>query len=319
MHDIDRLVQAATSGEKIATSQLISMIERGDPQANTIMGKIAPYTGKAYTVGVTGPPGAGKSTLVDNLVGLCCRAGYSVGVIAVDPSSPFSGGALLGDRVRMNVNDKGRDLFFRSMSAGRAMGGLARTTRETARILDASGRQIIFIETVGVGQSELDISKATDTVLVVLTPESGDNIQMMKAGLLEIADVFAINKADRTGAESIADALQHNLERTSKTKEWTPQIFLTSASLNQGVDALYEGILAHQKHLGTNQRMELHRKSQIRAELRDRIEESLSDRFWQHAESDNNLDRLVDKVWFQKADPQAVAAQIVSIWLQGES
>lgn len=319
MHAIDKLIRAATDGEKIATAQLISMVERGDPQADYIMEKISPHTGGAYIIGVTGAPGAGKSTLVDRLVSKFCRAGCSVGVVAVDPSSPFGGGALLGDRIRMNVNDKGRDLFFRSMSAGRVMGGLARTTREAAKILDASGRQIIFIETVGVGQSELDIAKATDTVLVVLTPESGDNIQMMKAGLLEIADVFAINKSDRPGAESISQSLQENLDRSSAMAEWTPPIFLTAASLNQGVDALHEGLLGHKEHLEKNGRMEKRRKSQLKEELRDRIEESLSDLFWQATAADHDLDRLVEDLWSTKSDPRKVAGGLVSTWLQDKS
>ena len=201
---IDELVEKSLNGEKLSISRLISMVERKDEYAPYIMEKIFPHSGKAYYLGVTGPPGAGKSTTVDRLITMLCKNNYSVGVIAVDPSSPFSGGSLLGDRVRMHVKHDKMDVFIRSMSSGRVMGGLARTSKEAARILDACGKQVIIIETVGVGQSELDIAEATDTVLVILTPESGDSIQTMKAGLMEIADIFVVNKADRPGAEDIS-------------------------------------------------------------------------------------------------------------------
>lgn len=316
MKEIDSLITAALEGHKLSTARLISLVERGDRAAPYILEKILPHTGNAYTIGVTGPPGAGKSTLVDRLVHLFCRNQYSVGIIAVDPTSPFSGGALLGDRVRMNTRDKAWNIFFRSMSAGRVMGGLSRTTRDAARILDAGGKQIIIIETVGVGQSELDIAQTTDTVLVVLMPESGDTIQIMKAGLMEIADIFVVNKADRPGAEHISQSIQGMLAPDAAGLTWRPPVYRTTASLNKGIDELYEGIRRHREFLKVASRLELRRKAQLKTELQHRIEEALSEFLWREFAQNEDLDRLVEDIWKQKTDPCAAARRIVSTWLQ---
>jgi LAO/AO transport system kinase len=316
MEPIDETIEAALKGEKISTARLISLVERGDKQAPYILEKIYPHTGKAYYIGITGAPGAGKSTMVDKLVKWFCKNNYSVGVIAVDPSSPFSGGALLGDRIRVNIKRKEYDYFFRSMSSGRAMGGLSRTTREAARILDASGREIIIIETVGVGQSELDIAKAVDTVVVMMTPESGDTIQIMKAGLIEIADIFVVNKCDRKGAEIIAHSLNAMLDRIGKTLEWRPPIFMTSASLNQGIDALYGGLWKHHKYLKTNNNLEHRRREQLEEELKRRVEVEFARLLWREIDIDAHLHQILQDVWRNRIDPQNAALNIVETWLQ---
>lgn len=311
MQDIDKLVEEGLKGKKLSVSRMISMVERGHKDAPYVMEKIFPHSGKAYYIGVTGPPGAGKSTTVDRLIAMLCKKNFSIGVIAVDPTSPFSGGALLGDRVRMNVKHDKWDVFIRSMSSGRVMGGLARTTKEASRILDACGKQIIIIETVGVGQSELDIAEATDTVLVIITPESGDSIQIMKAGLMEIADIFVVNKADRPGAEDISIAIQGMLKRSLRKRGWMPPIYLTSASVNEGMTELYDGIWEHHRYLQDENRLSERRKSQLKQELRQRMEEELSKIIWQDVIEKKDIDQIVSYLWGRKLDPQNAARRIV--------
>jgi LAO/AO transport system kinase len=308
---IDELVERSLNGEKLSIARLISMVEGADEYAPYIMEKIFPYSGKAYYIGVTGPPGVGKSTTVDRLIATLCKNKYSVGVIAVDPSSPFSGGALLGDRIRMHIQHDKMDVFMRSMSSGRVMGGLARTTKEASRILDACGKQVIIIETVGVGQSELDIAEATDTVVVILTPESGDSIQIMKAGLMEIADIFVINKADRPGADDIFLSIKGMLGRTLLKRDWDPLIFVTSASNNQGIEALYEGIWSHYRYLQQNSKLEERRKRQLKQELRTQIENEFAQILWKDVLKKKDLCRIVDDLWQRRADPQNMARKIV--------
>lgn len=307
---IDELVEKSLNGEKLSISRLISMVERKDEHAPYIMEKIFPHSGKAYYIGVTGPPGAGKSTIVDRLIAMLCKNKYSVGVIAVDPTSPFSGGSLLGDRVRMHVKHDKMDVFIRSMSSGRVMGGLARTSKEAARILDASGKQVIIIETVGVGQSELDIAEATDSVLVILTPESGDSIQIMKAGLMEIADIFVINKADRPGAEDISMSIKGMLGRTLQKRDWDPLVFLTSASANKGIEALYDGIWSHYRYLNQDSKLEERRKKQFKQELYTRIENEFARILWKFVEK-RDIEKIVDDTWQRRIDPQNAAQKLV--------
>jgi LAO/AO transport system kinase len=249
---------------------------------------------------------------VDRLIKEFCRDRQSVGVIAVDPASPFSGGALLGDRVRMTGDARDRDCFFRSMSAGNVTGGLARATQDAARVLDASGRRVILIETVGVGQSELDVAQATDTVLVVLTPESGDAIQVMKAGLLEIADVFAINKADRPGADNLEHALAGMLDRRPDARAaWRPPICLTAASLNRGIQGLYDSLRRHHDHLVSADGLAERRRRRLEAELRRKIDAELTRVFWSELVTPGEMARWVDALAEREIDPQSLARRIV--------
>ncbi|MEH0018671.1 MAG: methylmalonyl Co-A mutase-associated GTPase MeaB [Desulfobacter sp.] len=317
MVSVDELVAASLAGDKYAMSRLISLVEREDPHAPDILQAIYPYSGNAYRIGVTGPPGAGKSTLVNRLVQAFCKDGYAVGVIAVDPSSPFSGGALLGDRVRFKAKTEGMDCFFRSMSAGRALGGLARATRDAARVMDASGRQVIILETVGVGQSEMDIAKAADTVVVMLTPESGDDMQAMKAGLMEIADLFAVNKSDRPGADAAVQTIEGMLSRTSRETDWQPRVYMISAALNNGVRELYDGIWDHHGFLGLENRMGERRKARIRTELKTLMMAEFSKRLWEDPAHNRGLETALEKVWQREIDPGNAARETVGRWFSG--
>jgi len=250
------------------------------------------------------------------LVRRFCRNDFSVGIIAVDPSSPFSGGALLGDRVRMDMEQTRGDVFFRSMSAGRAMGGLARATKDASRILDASGKQIIIIETVGVGQSELDIAQATDTVVVVMVPESGDTIQTLKAGLMEIADIFVVNKMDRPGSETMAQAIDSMLERTPTRDKWRAPVLETAASLDRGITVLYDEIWRRHRYLKTDSRLETRRKCQLRAELLRSVEAAVTEMVVEEFLNEEKIDHLVESIWLKQADIRGASRRVIDEWIR---
>lgn len=236
------------AGNRKALARLITLIENEAPEAREFLQRLYPYTGRAYVVGITGSPGTGKSTLVNQLAKEYRRQGKTVGIIAVDPTSPFSGGALLGDRVRMQELSTDPGIFIRSMATRGALGGLARTTREVIHALDAFGKEIVIVETVGVGQDEVDIVEAANTTLVVSVPGMGDDIQAIKAGVLEIADVLVVNKADKEGAERVVAELEMMLS-LSPPQKWRPPLVRTVATLAQGVPELVAAIDEHHCHL----------------------------------------------------------------------
>lgn len=288
------LASKILEGDTLAAARLISGIEDEAPSALEEMSNIYPYTGKAYIIGVTGAPGTGKSTLTDNLIGFFRRKNMTVGVIAVDPTSPFSGGAILGDRIRMQQHSADKGVFIRSLATRGWAGGLAKATIGAVHVMDAVGKDIILVETTGSGQIEIDITKAADTTLVVLTPGAGDEIQMMKAGILEAADIFVINKADKGDA----DILKMNLEvmlamKTHLPSEWPPSIVLTEAIYGKGTEELVEEILRHREFLTSTGELEKRQKERVKLELMETMESFLKN-FIHRIDKGDYLEKLID-------------------------
>jgi LAO/AO transport system kinase len=296
---IDRLL----AGDEIAASKLISMVENKSPEIPEVMKLIHPHTGKAKTVGFTGPPGVGKSSLIDCFVKACCKRYSRVGVIAVDSTSPFTGGALLGDRIRMGSTSSQEKVFFRSMATRGCLGGLAEASKRAIRILDALGCHLIIVETVGVGQVELDIVKAVDTVILVTMPATGDAIQVMKAGIMEIADVFAVNKADILNADIISSEIQRLLDMTiSDDGAWKPPVVLTSATEERGIEKLYQAVEDHYTFLTKRGLMEKRKKEQICAELSELVLLRLQEDFIAPWIASAEFMDLVDRVYCKETD-----------------
>jgi LAO/AO transport system kinase len=302
----DSLVEGALAGDRRAIGRLISLVEDGGPEVGRVMRALYPHTGRAYSIGVTGAPGAGKSTLTERLIGRIRRDRLSVGVLAVDPSSPFSGGALLGDRVRMQSHAVDRGVFIRSMATRGHLGGVALATPEAMRILDAAGKDIIVVETVGVGQAEVRVTDACDTTVVVLNPGWGDAIQAAKAGLLEVADVFVINKADRDGVRATERELAQMLELSPAPSK--PEIVKTVATEGEGIDELWAAIGRHRASQG-GERLARARRARFAAELRDIALARIRARLEGHGS--DLVDRLAAAVEARQLDPHEAADRLV--------
>lgn len=261
------LAARVAGGDVRALARAIRMVEDGDPAIDSVVRDLRTRTGSARLVGVTGPPGSGKSTLSDRLIACWRGDGHRVGVIAVDPSSPFTGGAILGDRVRMQRHATDSGVFIRSMAARGHLGGLASAAREAVRLLDASGRDRNLIETVGVGQSELEVMQLADTVIVVTTPATGDSVQISKAGILEIADIFVVNKADLPGAPKVYRELKDLVRQTKAHAAWVPPVIQVSAQEGTGIDELVADIDKHGKSIEASGELERRRRERVRAEV----------------------------------------------------
>jgi LAO/AO transport system kinase len=297
-------------GDPRAIARAISLIEDEDPASADLVRSIFAKTGRAYLIGVTGPPGAGKSTLVDKLPAEIRKTGASIGVIAVDPTSPFSGGAVLGDRLRMQAHSADEGVFIRSMATRGHLGGLARATGDAALVLDAAGRDIIIIETVGVGQDEVDIIRTADVSIVTLVPGTGDEVQALKAGIMEIADIFVVNKADREGADRLVSAVEANLAlQMYGEEEWRPPIIKTVATTGQGVKELVEAIWQFRAHSERTQAVRRRTRSEYR------LRELVSHRFMDHLErevlSSGELGSLVDRIAAREIDPYTAAHDLL--------
>jgi GTPase len=285
-------------------------VETGGPPAEAALAALHPATGQAYTVGITGAPGAGKSTITDRLVARVRADGEEIGVLAVDPTSPFSGGAILGDRVRMQDHATDPGVFIRSMATRGHLGGLALATPQAIRVLDAAGTPWVIVETVGVGQAEVEVAAATDTTVVVVNPGWGDSVQANKAGLLEIADVFVVNKADRPGAEDAERDLVQMLE-LGAARAWDPPIVRTVATDGQGTDELWNAVGAHREHLERSGELAHRRRQRLREEVRAIAHARLAADLDARASADGAFDALMARVDARELDPYSAAAMLL--------
>ena len=309
--DPARLFDVACGGDRGSLARLLSLVERGGGEARDIARLVSPKVGRAYVVGITGAPGAGKSTLTSALIGALRARGARVGVLAIDPSSPYTGGAILGDRVRMQDHAHDDKVYIRSMATRGHLGGLALATSEAIRVLDATGHDWVLVETVGVGQVEVEVAGKADTTIVVVNPGWGDAVQANKAGLLEIADVFAINKADRDGVEGTRRDLQAMLELTEfEAHEWRPSIAATIATTGQGVDDLLTAVLEHRAASESSGDLVRRRELRRREELREIVERRLEARAREVCSGDawNDLER---RVMTGDIDPWSAADQML--------
>ena len=310
MNDI---VAEVLQGSVRAMARLITLVENEDTRALQIMGAIYPHTGNAYVLGITGSPGTGKSTLTDKITAIFREREQTVGVIAVDPSSPFTGGALLGDRIRMQRSAGDAEVFIRSMATRGNLGGLARTTADVVKVMDAFGKDWVIVETVGVGQDEVEIAKTADTTVVVLAPGLGDTIQSMKAGVMEIADLYVVNKADRSGADELLNEVNVRVEQDAQIRKalWKPPVVKTIALENQGTDSLVEAIEKHRSFLRQSGKLRKNRREKTRQETLALLRDEISRNVLEKVLGNGRFDALIDEIVAHKKDPYTSVQEIV--------
>ncbi len=309
--EIQTWVEKILQGEARAIAQAISFVENQEPGAQELLRRLFPHTGRSTIMGITGTAGSGKSTLVDCLVALLRKRGHTVGILAVDPTSPFTGGAILGDRIRMQAHATDPGTYIRSMATRGALGGLSRATLDAAMVLDAAGKEYILVETVGVGQDEVEVVKLADVTLLLLVPGMGDEVQTFKAGLMEIADVFIINKSDYAGAERLEQELQALVSQSVSREGWLPPIVKTVATRQEGVEQLFETILRYLEFSRRQGTFEQRQVSHWRVRLLDLLRERLLRQVVHDALENGALSQYAASIASRQADPYSVVDQIL--------
>ncbi len=308
---IERLLELFAEGKVAAAARLITILENGGEDAERVLDSVFHKTGDAYRIGFTGPPGAGKSSLLNRLTGRFREKDHRIGIIAVDPTSPFTGGAFLGDRIRMQAHSEDPEVFVRSLASRGSLGGISNCTDEVIDLMDAFGKDMVLIETVGVGQSELEIAEKAHTVVVVLVPESGDGIQAMKAGLMEIGDVFVMNKADHEDAESAAREIQDTLRlKDIPAGEWEPRVILTSAREDTGIGELVEAIEEHRRYLEAGGHFAGIRRKILRSRVRNALMDRMERRLRQSAGVRDLLEQRMESVYKGEISPYKVVREL---------
>jgi LAO/AO transport system kinase len=316
LNQTKQLVNGVLKGNQRSIAKTITLIENNPTEAQKAISKLYPHTGKAHIIGITGPTGSGKSTLIERLAEELRKKRKHIGIIAVDPSSPFTGGAFLGDRIRMQKLSTDEEVFIRSMATRNSPGGLARATRDAVKVLDASGKDVVIVETVGAGQSEVDIIKIAHTIVVVLAPGLGDDIQAIKAGMMEIGDIFVVNKADRENADEAFFDIETMLDMSSEKEKWKPPVIKTIAAKGEGTTELLDRINQHMKYL-KKEVFDIQLRQKAETELVEAIKQKTTDSIIDELRRKGELEKLVEKILAKKTDPYSTADKLLNERLKG--
>jgi LAO/AO transport system kinase len=315
LSQIEQLVKGVLKGDRKSIAKTISLIENDMPESQKAVSLLYPHTGKAHIIGVTGPLGSGKSTLIERIAKEIRKSRKTVGIVAVDPTSPFSGGAFLGDRVRMQNLSTDEGVFIRSMATRGSMGGIAKATKDAVSVLDASGKDVVIAETVGAGQTEVDVIKIAQTIVVVLAPGLGDEIQAIKAGIMEIGDIFVVNKADLENVDNAVAAIEAMLEMNTQKKHWKPPVLETVATRGEGIAELVEKINQHKAYLDSGA-IQAQSRQRIETELEEAVKRKLTEVILDNLKRREEFGELVDKILAKKTDPYSAADVLLEVKLK---